>query len=68
MGQIHSEHLETHHHQGPYPALESHCCPIESVECIRAYLRRVSAELQNMLSSAPLSAAQQDDSPTWAVI
>ena len=57
-----------HHHQRHYPALESHFCLIESVECIAAYLRRDSAELWNMLSSAPLSAAHQGDSPTWAVI
>ena len=60
--------LKHHHHQGPYPVLESHCCLIESFECITAYLRRDSAELWNMLPSVLLSAAQQDDSPTWAVI
>lgn len=57
-----------HHDQRHYPALESHFCLIESVERIAAYLRRDSAELRNMLSSAPLSAAQQGGSATWAVI
>ena len=59
--------LKHHHHQRHYPTLESHFCLIESVECITAYLCRDLAELRNMLSSAPLSAAQQDVSPTWAV-